>query len=617
MSPNSSHDIGTPLPSNLSKLNVSQLKALCKERRIVGYSKLGKAALVHKLGELAPSSQSPSSAQTRSTRTQAQTSPLLSESDSSPAQVNDSLAPTAQRPMGMPNTVPGTHIPQSSATSGSGSMPSSLSRDRGQNSDLSASALNVPVSKRIFSEISSEISQGHASASSQQARPLPKKQKVVAVSSPLSARRRAGIPFLTSVGDRGGSVPDSSFSALPGSALVPESKEKEGHQLNGQTQTISMSSKRFKPLEVTRPLPATLGDSNGSRCSQGNKSANVTVLPSLLWHLDFPAPPEPSLLSVITIPPPLSQRKLVQRWAVILSGLSDEERLRCCLVSKLIRYAVYSSAYYKLSRYFSGQRLFLVLQQCNSPLMTNFWPYLRQREQEVLERKNAVMSSFLQPAFRGSSGLISERLWSSPDNEKQILVDTGLVFALHAVEIVKGEIWSVTMRNAISGYQQVFHVLEATCEVLGLAGEQRKANPDNTSPLCDAMRWADHAEFDRGISRHWLSRTAQMGEQGATLRMIAERYTLACVVGNRHHHVESVHLTATGAGRPLHPALAVIQTPAREYYVLRDNGFEVGCEEEGVASVWMRILGCDARGEPVERGAAVSFEELKAYMQNL
>jgi hypothetical protein len=120
------------------------------------------------------------------------------------------------------------------------------------------------------------------------------------------------------------------------------------------------------------------------------------------------------------------------------------------------------------------------------------------------------------------------------------------------VEIVKGEIWSVTMCNAISGYQQVFHVLEATCEVLGLAGgargdnehlhmrldwagyiEQRKANPDNTSPLCDAMRWADHAEFDRGISRHWLSRTAQMGEQGAALRVIAERYTLACVVGNR------------------------------------------------------------------------------------
>jgi hypothetical protein len=348
MSPNSSHGIGAPLPSDLSKLNVPQLKAICKERRIVGYSKLGKAALIRKLGELAPSSQSPSSAQTRSARTQAQTSPLLS------AQVNDSLAPTAQRPMGMPspgfsprepNTVPDTHTPQSSTTSGSGSIPppsSSLSRDRGQNSDPSASAPNVPVSKRIFSEDISEISQGHASAQQAQARPLPKKPKVVAVSSPLSVRaRRAGIPFLTSVpvlGDRGG-VPDSSFSTLPGFALVPGSKGKEGHQPNGQTQTISISGIRFKPLEVTRPLSATPGDRNGSRCSQGNKSANVSVQPSLLWHLDFPTLPEPSLLSAITIPPPLSQRKLVQRWVVILSGLSDKERLRCCLVSKLIRYA--------------------------------------------------------------------------------------------------------------------------------------------------------------------------------------------------------------------------------------------------------------------------------------
>ena len=73
-----------------------------------------------------------------------------------------------------------------------------------------------------------------------------------------------------------------------------------------------------------------------------------------------------------------------------------------------------------------------------------------------------------------------------------------------------------------------------------------------------------------------------------------------------------------GAGRPLHPALAVIQTPAREYYVLRDNGLEVGCEEEGVAGVWMRILGCDARGKSDGR-AGVSFEELRMYtsIQNL
>ncbi len=116
-------------------------------------------------------------------------------------------------------------------------------------------------------------------------------------------------------------------------------------------------------------------------------------------------------------------------------------------------------------------------------------------------------------------------------------------------EIVKGEIWYVTIRNFLSGRLHGFHVLEATCEVLGFMEgassddtlradwaayvRQRKENPDNKSPFFEAMRWADHAEYERGISRHWLRRTAQMGSQGAVLRMIAERYTLACVVGNR------------------------------------------------------------------------------------
>jgi len=51
---------------------------------------------------------------------------------------------------------------------------------------------------------------------------------------------------------------------------------------------------------------------------------------------------------------------------------------------------------------------------------------------------------------------------------------------------------------------------------------------------------------------------------------------------------------------PLHPAVAVVQTPGREYFILRDNGMQIGCEEEGVAFAWMEILGCDARGSPLK-----------------
>ena len=63
-----------------------------------------------------------------------------------------------------------------------------------------------------------------------------------------------------------------------------------------------------------------------------------------------------------------------------------------------------------------------------------------------------------------------------------------------------------------------------------------------------------------------------------------------------HHHVESLHFT-TADGSPLHPALAVVQTPGREYYILKDNGMQVGCEEDGVGSVWMEILGCNVSGK--------------------
>jgi hypothetical protein len=125
-----------------------------------------------------------------------------------------------------------------------------------------------------------------------------------------------------------------------------------------------------------------------------------------------------------------------------------------------------------------------------------------------------------------------------------------------------------------------------------------------------------------GLAQHVIPRVTSKAVSNLSLFLPAQVFSAQCpnllphvYLRLRHHHVESVHLTTTD-GRLLHPALAVVQTPAREYYILRDNGMEVGSEEDGVARVWMRILGCDARGEPVER-AGVSFEELKAYIQDL
>ncbi len=65
---------------------------------------------------------------------------------------------------------------------------------------------------------------------------------------------------------------------------------------------------------------------------------------------------------------------------------------------------------------------------------------------------------------------------------------------------------------------------------------------------------------------------------------------------DRHHHVESIHFQ-TQSSATLHPALAIVQTSNREYYILKDNGMQVGSEEEGVAAVWMQLLSCTNSGE--------------------
>lgn len=341
MSTVSSHDLSVPLPPNLSKLNVAQLKAICKERRIVGYSKLGKAALLRKLGEL--SSLPPSSAQ--STRPQAQANPLLSSSVSSPSHVNNPLAQAVGMPCLLPhepNAIPYAHIlvVPNSATSTSVSvlqLPPCLSEGSGKSPSSSVSALNASGLKRVCLE----PSQGQAHVKP----PLAKKPKVAASSVP-AANAAARFPNSEHCpGDFGVSNPP--VSTLPGSSLVPRIKE-AGHQLGSRTHDVITPTpgKCFKPLTITQSPSAVLSSGNGkavqlSSSLHGNHDmpSSVTVQSTPLWHLDFPATPGPPLLSSITIPPPLSQRKLIQRWAIILSGLSDKERFQCCLVSKLIRYA--------------------------------------------------------------------------------------------------------------------------------------------------------------------------------------------------------------------------------------------------------------------------------------
>ena len=131
---------------------------------------------------------------------------------------------------------------------------------------------------------------------------------------------------------------------------------------------------------------------------------------------------------------------------------------------------------------------------------------------------------------------------------------------IDAQELVEGEIWSITIRSSSS--TEVLYVLEATCEVVGhpplspdqrtlsqpLVGgipiradwstyiESRASQPPAAGRIDSLMahlKWTNHEEYDRGISRLWLKKIQSQGELGAAKLLIAERYVLACIAGNR------------------------------------------------------------------------------------
>ncbi|KAF9220988.1 hypothetical protein BS17DRAFT_713155, partial [Gyrodon lividus] len=331
---------------------------------------------------------------------------------------------------------------------------------------------------------------------------------------------------------------------------------------------------------------------------------------------------------------------------------------------------------------YPGRRLDVILQHYPQN-MTNYWPYLRLRNNEVLLRRQAYKRSFL---GRYTDSMLydplHEHLWGSPDDEKQVeialrFVLTRMWFSVsigayghdssawtkstvkNVREVVKDEIWQVDVQH--SSITEAFYVLEATCEVIGhppsseqnqmaaghplradwtayiserlLSHSHLSADPGPCS-LLGYVKWSNSKDYHQGISKAWLHRVSDCNAEGITKRGVAEKYILASVVANgisgrwmstgamaqefacspgndtfssrttaqlvnmylpAHHHVESIHFT-TSKGEDLHLAVAVVQTPAREYYIMRENGMQVGCEEEGVAGVWQQILRCDSIG---------------------
>ncbi|TRM63985.1 hypothetical protein BD626DRAFT_536682 [Schizophyllum amplum] len=377
----------------------------------------------------------------------------------------------------------------------------------------------------------------------------------------------------------------------------------------------------------------------------------------------------PTTHQSISMPPSRANRKRVPSWAVILSAVEPTELRNCALVSRMFRYAVYLSAGVRLERYFRGGRLDRDTKH-TSMNMANMWPYLLAREREANEKAGVYARSWLARVFDDCQ-LIAWKLWACPDNAKQATMAvrflmTRLYFdvsveaktswrddtiIVDAQEVLHGEVWKITTREA--GRDVQYHVLEATCEVIGLADPSLPspvtALHDAESPVsCIPVRadWSAYVALRQtsptvagdSLLQHvsWEHRGSMTegsgGDVGRVKLAVARRYIYACIVANSvsgqymrltemvqefhgvetkgiattekfrqkqtvklnlflpgHHHVESLHFT-TSKGTPLHPDVAVVQTPGREYYILRDNGMQIGCEEDvGSASEFTHL----------------------------
>lgn len=328
--------------SDLSKLTVPQLKALCKERGLTGYSKLAKAALLQKLAGVAVPKKAISTPRADET----------AEGNIAKT-VQPSTASTRAPKAPLPTQVP--ELPQNrittSARETSAKRPAHtrtpVPAKRSKTSHQAATNTNHEPSPSNFA-----LQENLADASLfkvpelpvHSQRSFPRDASAVQETFPPVCQV-PGLPVQPEWSFHGGAsmLPEtiSSMLEVPELAVQPQASFQGGlstlaKQPSGIKHPIvprpTAGTTRFKPLVPATPKPVEPGPAN-KPAIRGSAPCVGTAL-----DFSFPAMPVP-VLSHISFPPRASERKWVSWWAIILSALSPADRKTCMLVSRTFRYA--------------------------------------------------------------------------------------------------------------------------------------------------------------------------------------------------------------------------------------------------------------------------------------
>jgi len=313
------------LSADFSSMTVAQLTALCREHKITGYSKQKKAVLVDKLNQY------------RGAKAKAFVDDTSKTAPSSQLQVPSDVAPSnnvtdAPVVAGPPDDTPIDPVipslPISSqlellVTAKSGNRVSAvnvtrdnskptpttrLSSSKAQNPDIplsnsSISNLKYISSKRAVPMLSQRLDSGTF-----------KKQRTSSPDRHTEAVSKAHKASIT-VQKR---YRQSATTPLPSSKSSKLSASRSGAQKS-----------RFVPL---RPAPRATLDVSPTRVEQAVEQWGMFQSFVVQGDQNFS-------LQNITIPPSLSQRKIVKSLALLLRDLDDRDRHTCSQASRLLRYA--------------------------------------------------------------------------------------------------------------------------------------------------------------------------------------------------------------------------------------------------------------------------------------
>lgn len=337
---------------DLAKLTVPQLKVLCKERRIVGYSKLGKAALLSKLNN--------NDTTCGDTQSQAVISiqPLISKATAlehigHPADLAPALstgvialdhtrnAQTANKDLtaasaeksalckALPVSGPVDHSAANHCASPTVDAPSTPDAP---NESQSAKRPRVSAifesTKRQKPSLVNSVSVCDANSSSSST-------KLRTGTGTLKAS--AGLTFATESPGAVGHLPHNS-SASASSNAVPIIAQPQNINLVQKGSKTKLQGRFKPPVFMTTPIIASTLPTSRRVSHNDYRVDKITSTPPDTFSLESTPISIPSLMN-ITLPPKLSDRKLVQSLAVILSVLTDQDRQTCTMVSRAFRYA--------------------------------------------------------------------------------------------------------------------------------------------------------------------------------------------------------------------------------------------------------------------------------------